>query len=340
MKATYIGILTPGTTSRMRADVLRSLTPGWEWSWIDTHPPYLTAPRWAKTLSFRAKLGPVISQTNKLVKQKLTEKQDLIWVDKAAYLSFNTTKIMRQHAETLIHYTPDTAYHTNRSQAFNRSLQFYDWAISTKSFEANEYLKWLPADRLIMTTQGYDNTLHSPRTPASEKRLEAVFVGLCEPDRETCVEELLKAGIPVRIAGFGWDGFQQRHPNNPDFHYIGNAVFGEDYAQLLSQSWISLGLVSKRFPELHTTRTFEIPACGTILATEKNSETQSFFSDQEALFFQDYNELAGLLKALLQDSSRMEKMAAAGEARVKRDQRDYRSILQSLLEQTGVLATN
>ncbi|WP_309400639.1 CgeB family protein [Cerasicoccus maritimus] len=337
MQATYIGILTKGTTSRMRADVLKALTPSWEWNWVDTHKPYLQAPRWAKTLSFRLKMGPVISQTNALVQRELKPQQDFIWVDKAANLSVPTTKIMRECGAKLIHYTPDTAYHTNRSKSFDQSLQYYDWAISTKTFEAEDYAKWLPAERLIFTTQAYDPHFHYPRVSLEEKRLEAAFIGLCEPDREQCAEALLNAGVPLRLAGVNWGNFCERHAGNPNLHFVGVEIYGDDYAKLISQASVGLGLVSKRFPELHTTRTFEIPACGTILATESNSETRSFFTDDEALFYNDYTDLAAKVAQLLQRPEQLKAMTRAGEARVKLDKRDYHSILTSLLEQTGAL---
>ncbi|WP_309381100.1 CgeB family protein [Cerasicoccus frondis] len=337
MKATYIGILTPGATSRMRADVLKALTPDWEWTWIDTHTPYLQAPRWAKTLSFRLKFGPVISQTNKLVQQELKPNQDIIWVDKAANLSLATTRAMRKQTGNLIHYTPDTAFHTNRSKAFNQSLQYYDWAITTKTFEAEHYTRWMPRERLIFTTQAYDSKVHYPRTDLASKRAEAAFIGLCEPDRERCADALLKAGVPLRVAGVNWEPFCQRHANTPHFKFIGSAVYGDDYAEFISNSWIGLGLVSKRFPELHTTRTFEIPACGSILATEANEETRTFFNEDEALFFTDHEQLAQQIADLLQRPDKLAAIATAGSARVKRDQRDYRSILSQLLSETGAL---
>lgn len=335
MKAAYVGILTPGTTSRMRAEVLKSLTPGWEWQWVDTHPPYLQAARWAKTLSFRFKIGPVIARTNALIQQSIQESQDLVWVDKAANFSVATIQALRQRAGCLVHFTPDTAFHTNKSSQFNRSLELYDRAITTKSFEAGEYARWLPAERLILTTQGYDANLHFPRHKPEEKQPEAVFIGLCEPDRERCMEKLLGAGVAVRVAGVNWESFARRHAAEPNFHYEGSAVFGEDYARMLSRAWLGLGLISRVFPELHTTRTFEIPACGTVLATEVNQETRQFFRPDEALFFEDYDELAERARTLLEQPTWLAQIAAAGRQRVQADGRDYRSILRQLLSQIG-----
>lgn len=40
------------------------------------------------------------------------------------------------------------------------------------------------------------------------------------------------------------------------------------------------GALSRRFPERHTTRTFEIPACGTVLITEWNEEISVFLGEK------------------------------------------------------------
>lgn len=92
-------------------------------------------------------------------------------------------------------------------------------------------------------------------------------------------------------------------------------------------------LLSKRFPELHTTRTFEIPACGGILTTEATPETRSFFAESEALFFDDHADLVEQLSRLFADASteKLTEMAVAGAARVESDGRDYPTILQKVL---------
>ncbi|MEO0794557.1 MAG: glycosyltransferase [Verrucomicrobiota bacterium] len=339
-RATYVGILTEGTTSRMRAEVLRQLTPDWIWTWINTHPPYNDAAKWKRTLAMRFKKGPVLSETNRLVCSSLPSvKQNFIWVDKASYLTPATTQQMRTAAETLIHYTPDTAFHTNRFKGFNESLHYYDWAITTKSFEHDAYGAFIPKERLIATTQAYDSNLHSPRAGFAEKKADVIFIGLCEPDRETCASILVKAGLNIRIGGMGWDRFCAAHQAHENFEFIGNKVFGEDYSAEISNARFGLGLLSRRFPELHTTRTFEIPACGTVLATERNAETANYFSDDEALFVDDYAALPEKMNFLLQNPAKLEAMTAAGTQRVQRDGRDYETVLKKLLIQTGIFTS-
>jgi hypothetical protein len=160
-----------------------------------------------------------------------------------------------------------------------------------------------------------------------------VFVGLAEPDRERCISVLLSRGIPVRLAGFGWDALVRRYRNDSNLMFEGKAAFADDYASLLSQAWIGLGLLSKRFPELHTTRTFEIPACGAVLATEKNEDTMRFFSPDEALFFDDFENLADRITDLFRAGREQELagMAERGMKRVIQDGRNYETILAAVL---------
>lgn len=330
LKAAYVGILDPGTTSRMRAECLRELTPGWDWRWVDTAAPFHVSPRWARSAAFRLKAGPAVNAINRAVTTGIgTGAYDLIWVDKAVYLWPDTVRKLRSAAAHLVHFTPDCAFFANKSRHFERSLPLFDLAVTTKSFCMEDYGCRLPEGKVHLTTQGYDRHLHVQENTV--RRKEAVFIGLCEPDRERCIGLLLDACIPVRLGGCGWQRFLRRWNRCPHLFFEGEAIFGKSYAKLLSASWVGLGLMSKRFPELHTTRTFEIPACGAILATESNPEIRTFFAHDEALFIESYSSLGGQLKGLFSDEGRMERIASAGRRRVERDGRDYHSILAAVL---------
>ncbi len=114
--------------------------------------------------------------------------------------------------------------------------------------------------------------------------------------------------------------------------FEGEGCFGSDYADLLSRAWVGLGLLSKKFPELHTTRTFEIPACGAILATESTIETSKFYRGGEALFFRTHDELARSIKELFTRSdAELSRIAAAGQVRVTSGHHDYPAILTDSL---------
>ena len=92
----------------------------------------------------------------------------------------------------------------------------------------------------------------------------------------------------IKLAGADWRRFAGKHRHKSNLQFFGEGLFSEAYAKLISGSLIGLGLLAKNFPEKHTTRSFEIPACGTVLATERNEELNSFYSEDEVLFFSDF----------------------------------------------------
>ncbi len=334
MRAAYVGTLTPGSTSLMRAERLRELTPEMSWVWVDTDSVLIKSERFWQSAAYRLKAGQAVRNLNSMVDQQIgTEPYDLVWVDKAIFLKPSTVERLRSLSRRIVHFTPDTAFANGRSRHFDKTLGQYDLLVTTKSFDVPEYLRLAGRDTVHLTTQGYDSDVHFPRSPEIDRRDEVVFVGLAEPDRENCLATLMEHGITVRLAGRDWDGFVRRWGRKNHLIYEGDGMFGASYAEALSRSWIGLGLLSKRFGELHTTRTFEIPACGAILATERNADTDRFFDEDEALFFSGYSELASrvleLFSAPTRDACR--ELAGKGRQRVTQDGRNNSNILSAVL---------
>lgn len=321
----------------MRADVLQGLLPAFEWDLIDTDEGFRSAGRLSRSLSFRYKTGPLVDEINQKIRGGTKDvKYYLVWVDKGIYLQPATIAHIRDHARRLVHFTPDTAFHANRSRHFFKSAAHYDLLVTTKSFELESYYQISSKDRVVLTTQAYNAHLHQPPAQPVVKKPDVAFIGLCEPDRENCLEALLAADVPVRLGGKGWSRFIRRHASNPRLHFLGEEIFGADYVDEYTSASIGLGLLSKRFPELHTTRTFEIPACGTLLATERTADTVSFFDEDEALFFDNYMELAQQISGLLSDPKKIAAISRKGHQRVLADGRDYVSVLSGVLQRLAL----
>ena len=72
----------------------------------------------------------------------------------------------------------------------------------------------------------------------------------------------------------------------------GGEVYADDYARALTASRIGVGFLRQVCPDQHTTRTFEIPACGSLLLADRSEEHCSFFEEGvEAEFFGSEEEL-------------------------------------------------
>ncbi len=340
MRGLYVGIKTAGTTSQLRADTLLRAGTALSWNMIDTDARFLACPRWSRTLAFRLRIGPAVRALNHQVMDELDgERFEIAWIDKGANLWPGTIRKIRSVCRRLVYYTPDTSFAANKSRFFEATAALYDLVVTTKSFELDEYRRLIPENRILLVTQSFDDSQHRLTCAWDGKRHEAVLIGLCEPDRETCIAELLSAGIEVRIGGRGWEAFVARHQDNPRLHYEGSTVFGDHYVDTLARASVGLGLLTKRFAELHTTRTFEIPACGTALATVRNVETASFFEEDEAIFFNDYGELAQNLIGIMQDNERLRSISEAGTNRVLNGDYSNLQIVKKILSAVDVAVT-
>lgn len=332
MKVLYIGQYSKGTTSRMRANEIEEILKPEVFSIIDTHIPFYKTSRLWRSFGFRYKKGPLIKNINRFILNNISNYQyDLVWVDKGVFIIPKTLKIIKKITGKLVHFTPDMAFFENQSWLFNSSLYLYDKVITTKSPEKFEYLKRVPRTKLIITTQGFSMQYHKPTVEFFNKENSVAFIGLAEPFRFSIIETLLNAGIKVNIAGFGWTKFVEKHSNNPLFTFFGEKLMNQDYAQFISNSSIAWGALSKRFSELHTTRTFEIPACGTALLTEYNEEIASFYKDDEVIFYKSTEELIQKVQYFLSHDKELAHIAKKGNKRVHTNGYNYDAILRNIL---------
>jgi spore maturation protein CgeB len=339
MKVLYIGHYEEGSTSGMRGKYLKKILQPEKFVIADISIPVSATNKIFRSLGWRFYKGPLISNINSFCDriQKTEESFDLVWIDKGVFLKPSLVKRLKNKTGKLIHYTPDTAFTYNRSQLFYAALPYYDHCITTKSFELEAYKK-TGARNTIFCTQGYDPGIHKPSAILKSKTGVA-FAGLCEPYREEIVARLLEAGIPVKLSGMNWDKLVSKYSHTDKLQFLGNGIFGAAYASFYSESLIGLGLLSKKFPELHTTRLFEIPACGTALVTERNQETTALFSEDEVIFYNDINDIVERVQFALANPDYLTNIALRGNIKVKEAGYDYENILRSALIKTGVLAS-
>ena len=334
MKFLYIGQYTLGTTSRMRGEALKAIIKPTIFEVIDANIPFFKTHRLLRSFGFRYKKGPLINNINKYIVAALKEETyDLIWVDKAVFITPKTTALLRSKAAKLVHFTPDPAFTFHKSKLFLKSLPYYDFLVTTKSYELEHYYKYIKTDKVLYATQGFDAKLHKASKHPFSKKEGFVFIGHYENQRAVVLEKLLQNDIKITLAGIKWRQFAKKHQNNSNLIYLGDGVYGEDYVKTLQNAKMAWGALSKWVPELHTTRTFEIPACGTALVTERNSETASFFKNSEAIFYNDINDLVTQVKYYMSNNKSLETLTEKGTKTVHLQGKDYKSIIHTLLQQ-------
>lgn len=332
MKALYIGQFSDGTTSKMRAETIKKVISADTFLVIDTHVPFFKTNKILRSFGFRFKRGPLIKNINKYILQSLSDTTfDLIWVDKGVYINSNTIKKLRSRASKLVHFTPDPAFAYHQSKLFNSSVKYYDYLITTKSFELQEYYKRKNKSQVIYVTQGFDKNLHKKGQLDFSKKSGLLFIGHYEKTRELIIKNLIEDGVKVTLAGIKWAKFYDDYKSYENLVYLGNGVYGNDYVKSIQNAQIAWGAISKWIPEKHTTRTFEIPACGTALLTEENEETNSFFMRDEVIFYNNTDELLNKVNKYLKDMDALETLSNKGYNRVHKDGYDYESIIKKLI---------
>lgn len=337
MNVLYVGHYKPGTTTWARGEQLREILQPANFLVVDIDIPIDWTPRLFKSVGWRFYIGPLIKHINDYLESRIIHEPhfDLVWIDKGVFIKPSIIKRFSAAGSKLVHYTPDTAFTHNRSGLFYKALPYYDHCVTTKSFELDDYKKG-GVKKLHYTTQGYNPVLHKKYYEPEEKE-GIIFIGQYEKWRGEVIQAIIDQQLTISVGGAGWERFADNMKNNPYFRYLGRELFHEVYARAISKSKVSLGLLARKFPEKHTTRTFEIPACFTALATERNEEILSFYSEEEVMYFNDIPELIEKLSRAMNDSVYLEEITRKGYQKVHAGGYDYRSILEQLVNDMSLV---
>jgi spore maturation protein CgeB len=333
MKIMYIGQCEDGSTSKMRYNQIAELL-GSDIELINLSNVIFNTPWLIRSIGWRFKVGPMITIINNLINSKISLHQDLfdlIWIDKGVFITPSTMYILRYKTKKLVHFTPDPAFVYHRSHLFFKSLNLYDLCITTKSYELEDYK--INCKKVILCTQAYDSIIHRPFCPYNLKQYDVCFIGHYEKNREHIIQQLLNNGISVVLAGIKWEKFVSFNSGNCNLTYLGNNLSGSMYAKTISHSRIGLGLLSKWIPEKHTTRTFEIPACGTALLTERNDELLEFFDEEEVIYFDSEEEILQKVKLALANPGNLMLTTNLGRKKVVSGNFSYQKIIHKILNE-------
>src|SRR5262249_22209618 len=161
-------------------------------------------------------------------------------------------------------------------------LRSFDVLVYCKSYEHNHYEAI--GRPLVYMPLGFCDEVHRPLHSDGPRWSCGVgFLGGWEPRRERLLHAIGSLGIDLKIWCVYWEFLRDgkwtprrqiilgRLAGTDTFRihrdpllanaYQGGEVYADDYARALTGSQIGLGLLRTTWPDQHTTRTFEIPAC-------------------------------------------------------------------------------
>lgn len=241
-------------------------------------------------------LQDYLSINTKILAHISKKKYDVVWIDKGLFVSKTTLKkIKNTNAKTLIiGYSPDDmSQRHNQSLNFTKSLPYYDYFVTTKSYIIED-LKKMGAKAVLFVDNAYEDTFHFPQivTEIEKEKFggDVGFIGSWEQERANSILYLAKNGIQVRVWGGGkWIQYKNKYSN---LQIENKPLYSEEYSIALSAFKISLCFLRKMNFDLQTTRTIEIPACGGFLMAERTLEHERLFKEgKEAEFFSTNEEL-------------------------------------------------
>jgi spore maturation protein CgeB len=288
---------------------------------FDISPYYLGSGRVRRWLTHRLAWGAALRRLNRdLCRLGRLARCDWIWIDRGTWIGPETVETLRRTTGgRAIHYTPDPAIVLHATRHFLQAIPHYDVLITSKPWEVDLYYGH-GAKHVVMLPQGYDRAIFQPHEVSDHQRLRLAsrvcFVGHYEDHYYRCVKAARAVLGSSDLAVWGrWQRYQLLHPWLTRV-VRGSGIWGVEYAKALCCTEIALGLVSQWIPETSTTRTFEIPACGTFLLAERTEEHQSFYEEgQEAEFFGSPEELQDKTRYYLAHPEPRKRIAAAGRRR-------------------------
>jgi spore maturation protein CgeB len=361
MKILFVGSLAVGQTSRMRMEALQRL--GHSVRGVDSAERWRSPSPLARRLQQASCVGKVVASLNAdVIAAAGGFKPDMLWAEKQEYLRPTTLARLRRDGIRLLHFTPDPYFSLKwkRTRLMDRAISLFDCLVTSKRYELVDYRRL--GTPVYYMPLGFDEAVHKPVTPASRQDFanyesDVSFLGGWEPRRERALDIVSRlSGVSLRIWGYGWDhvvdgrltprrllamrrnaggqAFSITHKERLAASVQGNEVYGCDYARALSGARIGLGFLRTICDDQHTTRTFEIPACGSMLLADRTEEHREFFAEGvEADFFSSDAEMLDKIDFYLRNEKTRARVAARGFDRCHRSGYSYTARMSALLNQ-------
>ena len=162
---------------------------------------------------------------------------------------------------------------------------------------------------------------------------ELVFAGHAENDlRVECLVQAVKRGVQLRL--YGEDYYWQKALPKEVYRKVMpiTKAVGDDYRKALCGAKIAACFFSKWNRDEYTRRSFEIPACGVFLLSERTPVMEELYQEgKEAEFFDSPGEFLDKVRFYLKNESARRQIAENGYQRVTTSGHDIYSRMKQWL---------
>ncbi len=298
----------------------------------------LASNRYFEKVLWRFGSGPLAAYVSReLQRAAATFGPDLVLVVSGQLVTKQALQAMRSRLKaSLFHYYGEDFFNSRTTtRTLREAAPYYDWFFTTKSFNVAE-MAALGMTRVVYSPHAYRENCHYPvkvgKADAQRCGSDLVFVGTWETERAAVLETL--EGFNLRV----WGNLWQQVPRESWLRACvqGRAVYCAELSAVLGSSKICLSFLRKANRDQHTSRTFEIPACGAFQLSERTDEILGFFVEgKEIECFSSAEELKDKACYYLAHDHARCRIARAGFERVRRESYGHRDRLRVILSYYG-----
>lgn len=279
-------------------------------------------PFWWRVPQYRLRDGPSVWQYNHRILQGIVAvKPDIVWVESPMFLYPNTLRRAKMETGcTLVcAYSDDPRDPAKRDRHFDTSVNLYDVLFFTKDELMQSYLS-AGCRCVAKFWKGYDPSRIKPVQLSDEDRRayrsNIAFIGHADFVRGRSMRlpllSALAAQVPgIRIWGRSWS--KANWPSDLKGVITASQMDGDLYTKAVCAARIALQIPSRLARDTHSSRSVEIPACGTMLLAERTTDHLMLFDeDREAVYFGCVEELVDKARYYLNNDGARQRIAEAG----------------------------
>lgn len=289
-------------------------------------------------------LGPLVSRLNAdLLRLALTARPDAMFIYRGTHILPSTLRMLKCQLPgmVLVGYNNDDPFSPKypiwKWRHFLRGVPLYDLVLAYRIHNVEDFHRRGARDVRLLRSWFIPSRNRPVALNAQQRKdfeCDVVFVGHFEDDgRLAFLEEVVRQGWRLRIFGPGyeWDEHLKKSPVLKSLGPV-RLVWGDEYNAALCGAKVALCFFSRLNRDTYTRRCFEIPASGTVLASEYSDDLAHIFNDgQEAILFRNVDDMVTKIKELLNDDVQRKAIALAGRERVWRDGHDVASRMRDVV---------
>lgn len=268
--------------------------------------------------------GPVCYQLANRVRRAAEQfTPDVIFFRRPLEFTPAMLKYIKRHTRALLaSFNNDNpfsrVYRERRWRLLRQAIPLFDVHFAFRRSNIEQY-KAHGAKVVALWEPFYSPWLHRPlvndRLPNFGETM-ILFAMHAEHDtRREAVLRLREEGFELHVHSWNW-GCEYGESDARAFSVM-PPIWGDEYVLAVGRAMATLCFFSKQNGDELTSRVFEIPACGGVLAAERNERIEQIFRDgEEAVLFSDTSELIERMRELRKNPDKATQMKRQGRERV------------------------